>query len=336
MMSTNNNHWSRSEKEVKPVFKHSGGNGPAFAHLDSVKLQSLMSNKLSDCNAVTLSNHSISKIVDMELFSSKLRRLDLSKNKLTRLACFSGLKGLSMLNVSENDLQGDSCLDELRYLVELRTLNISFNPKITRLRSHVAKCFGKLQALIATGCGLSKPGFLQYCQELNTLVLSKNKIDSWQPSVVGQLPNLKKVSLGFNGLTMIPDFSPCAALTEIRLNGNKINAVGDTFIQYATGRLKTLDLSNNQIIAWSEVEKLTQLTQLTNLGILGNPLPEPPVSSSDLSKTLKEDVALEKGRLDKEDESKKHFRQYVLVLFQKEVGKEKKFTNSSSYLTRGE
>ena len=58
-----------------------------------------------------------------------------------------------MLNVSENDLQGDSCLDD--EFVELRTLNISFNPKITRLRSHVAKCFGKLQALIATGCGLT-------------------------------------------------------------------------------------------------------------------------------------------------------------------------------------
>ena len=57
---------------------------------------------------------------------------------------------------------------------------------------------------------------------------------------MGQLPNLKKVSLGFNGLTMMDDLRACAALTEIRLNGNKINAVGDTFIQYATGRLKNL------------------------------------------------------------------------------------------------
>jgi hypothetical protein len=323
-MSTNNNHWSRNEKEIKPIFKHQGGDGPSFAHLDSVKLQSLVSNKLSDCNAVTLSNRGMTKIVDMDLFSSKLRRLDLSKNKLTRLACFSGLKGLSMLNVSENDLQGDSSLDELRYLVELRTLNISSNPKVSSLRSHVAKSFGKLQALIASGCGLSKVGFLQYCQELNTLILSKNHIESWQPSIVGQLPNLQKISLGFNGLKSIPDFSRCGALAEIRLNGNKIDTIDDNFLRYAAGRIKTLDLSNNQLTEWHAVENLTRLTQLTNLGIQGNPLPAPPVSSFALNQTLKEDVALEKGRLDGEDEAKRHFRQYVLVLFQKEVGKSKK------------
>ena len=266
----------------------------------------------------------MTKIMDMDLFSSKLRRLDLSKNKLTRLACFSGLKGLSMLNVSENDLQGDSSLDELRYLVELRTLNISGNPKITGLRSHVVKSLGKLQALIATSCGMSKLGFLQYCQELNTLILSKNEIETWQPSVVGQLPNLQKISLGFNKLNTIPDFRSCEALTEIRLNGNRINAIDNRFLEYAAGRIKTLDLSSNQLNEWSEVEKLTQLTNLTNLGIKGNPLPLPPVSASTLSETLKEDLALEKGRLEGEDEAKKLTRQYVLVQFQREVGKERK------------
>ena len=84
-----------------------------------------------------------------------------------------------MLNLSDNELQGDSSLEELRYLVELRTLNISNNPKIKGLRSHIVKPISKLQALIATSCGLSKLGFLRHCQDLNTLVLSKNPSPGW-------------------------------------------------------------------------------------------------------------------------------------------------------------
>ena len=91
-------------------------------------------------------------------------------------------------------------MDELRYLTELRTLNISKNPKIKGFRSHVIKPISKLQALIATQCGLSKLNFLRYCQELNTLILSKNEIKNWIPSEVGALENYRRSRLDIIGL----------------------------------------------------------------------------------------------------------------------------------------
>jgi hypothetical protein len=321
-MSTNNNHFSRSEKETKPKYKSIEDSSSKMAKFSSVKLQSRMDNRLTDCNAVTLSERGIKEIIDMDQFSGKLRRLDLSKNTLNRLAHFQQLRGVSMLNVSENELQGDSSLDELRYLTELRTLNISHNPKIKGIRSHVIKPVAKLQALIATNCGFSKVGFLKHCQELNTLVLSKNDISTWVPPDVGALEKLQKISLGFNKMTVVPDLHTCTSLTEVRLNGNLIKEVDDRFVRFAKERIKTLDLSSNQIASWDEVDKLRTITALTNLGIKGNPLPVPPLSSEELGRTLKEDVALAKGTVP--NQSEQHVRQYCLVLFQREVGKENK------------
>ncbi len=321
-MSTNNNHSSRSEKETKPRWKCEEDGTSRFGRLSSSKVQERMSNDLSECNAVTLSERGIKEIVDLSKFSGKLRRLDLSKNKLGRLACFQTLSGLSMLNVSENELQGDSSLDELRYLTELRTLNISNNPKIKGLRSKIIKPISKLQALIATQCGLSKLGFLRHCQELNTLVLSKNLICNWMPSEVGALEKLQKISLGYNQLKAVPDLHLCVSLTEIRLNSNAIEEVDDRFVRFASSRIKTLDLSANSISKWEQVEKLKAISTLTNLGIKGNPLPTPPISKQELGKTLKEDYALAAGKVESEEEQ--HIRQYVLVMFQRQVGKEKK------------
>jgi Leucine-rich repeat (LRR) protein len=141
-MSTNNNQYG---KEVKPIWKSAAQESSKITKLSGAKLKSMVSNDISACTALTLSNRGITKLEDLEGFSDVLHRVDLSSNAITRLQGFSHTPGISMLNVSKNELSGDKALEDLRYLTELRTLNISENPSIKYIRSHVAKPLQKLQ-----------------------------------------------------------------------------------------------------------------------------------------------------------------------------------------------
>lgn len=141
-MSTNNNQYG---KEVKPKWKNPVAENSKITKLSGAKLQSLVSNDISACTALTLSNRGITKLEDLTGFREILHRVDLSNNAITRLQGFSATPGISMLNVSSNELSGDASLEDLRYLTELRTLNIGNNPNIKHIRSHVAKPLQKLQ-----------------------------------------------------------------------------------------------------------------------------------------------------------------------------------------------
>jgi hypothetical protein len=141
-MSTNNNQYG---KEVKPKWKNPVAENSKITKLSGAKLQSLVTNDLSACTALTLSNRGIIKLEDLTGFGEILHRVDLSNNAITRLQGFSATPGISMLNVSSNELSGDASLEDLRYLTELRTLNIGNNPNIKYIRSHVAKPLQKLQ-----------------------------------------------------------------------------------------------------------------------------------------------------------------------------------------------
>lgn len=141
-MSTNNNQYG---KEVKPKWKNPAAETSKITKLSGAKLQSMVSNDLAAYTALTLSKRGITKIEDLAGFSDLLHRLDLSDNAITRLHGFNVTPGISMLNVSSNELSGDASLEDLRYLTELRTLNIGNNPNIKYIRSHVAKPLQKLQ-----------------------------------------------------------------------------------------------------------------------------------------------------------------------------------------------
>ena len=183
-MSTNNN---RLGKEIKPIWKSPNFEQQKISKLSGDKLQMMIKNNLGDCTALSLSNRGIEKLEDFQGLSTDLRRLDLSNNTITRLHGFHSISGISMLNVSSNDLQSDSSLEDLRYLTELRTLNIGNNPKIKHIRSHVVKPLINLQALIANECEFEKVSFLKFLPHLNTLVLSKNRIhDFLVPEKVGR------------------------------------------------------------------------------------------------------------------------------------------------------
>ena len=111
-MSTNNNQ-TTNHKEVKPKWKSSAETA-TINKLSGSKLQSLISNDLADCTALTLSGRGITKIEDFVGFSTQLHRVDLSNNAITRLQGFASVSGISMLNISSNALAGDASLEDLR------------------------------------------------------------------------------------------------------------------------------------------------------------------------------------------------------------------------------
>lgn len=262
-MSTNNN---RLGKEIQPAWN--GNTDQNFSRISGAKLQRLMSNSIEDITALSLKGREITKIDDFRGFL-KLQRLDLSENKIKKLHGFLDLKCLGMLNLSNNLLDGSSSCEELRYLTELRTLNIGSNPTIRHLESHVIKPLTKLQAFIANDCGLSKMNFLKSCPILNTLVLSHNNFTRFPTNFSSEFsfPHLTKLSLGYNELTALPDLSICPNITELRLNNNRITSLTNVIL--IPSKLKILDISNNQLSSWAEIEILTQLLHLTNLCLKG-------------------------------------------------------------------
>jgi len=314
-MSTNNNLLG---KECKPVWKNDAAAAAKIVKLTGSKVQSLASNDLSEVTALTLSERGIAKMEDFLGFSDKLHRVDLSSNAITRLHGFDSVPSISMLNVSSNQLVGDASLEDLRYLVELRLLNIGNNPKIKHVRSHVVKPLGaKLQALIANECGFEKTSFLKFLPHLNTLVLSKNALADFSAKDVGTFASLSKLSIGHNKLTAVPDLRTSPLLVELRLNNNAISVVPDHL--FALKKLKTLDLSSNRVNKWDEVRKLPALTALTNLAIIkGNALPEPPDNVEEIE--LREDKASDTIQ----DAMERRYRHYVLSMFQRRVGAQNK------------
>jgi hypothetical protein len=116
-MSTNNNQYG---KETRPKWASEESALKTVKVLSGDKLQRLMSNDLRLCNAISLTNRGITNINDLNNMHVNLRRLDLSCNELTRLSGFVSLgveNKLSLLNVSSNEIKGDSGLEDLRYLL---------------------------------------------------------------------------------------------------------------------------------------------------------------------------------------------------------------------------
>lgn len=318
-MSTSNNRYGN---EIRPIWLSSDAENKTIKTLSGEKLQRLMSNRLSDCTAISLANRGIQTISDMNDMNNNLRRLDLSSNKLTRLTGFVNMTGsqLSLLNVSMNDIKGDMGLEDLRYLTELRTLNISKNPHIKTIRSHVMKPLReKLQALIANDCGLINASFIRFLPALNTLVLSSNELDSLSMNEYGVFKHLIKLSLGRNKFTTFPDLTSCFALNELRINHNMLQSIPSSFYEHHNKNLRTLDISCNLFSDWNIVKDLSQLNGLTNLSLHGNPLCKHPLSTEDRL-PLKEDISGDSIT----DPIEKEYRYRVLLAFQRKVGQREK------------
>merc|ERR1719487_1784127 len=165
-MSTNNNYLG---KEIQPHWKSSVTPDTHFTKIRGAKLQTYITNNINEITALSLAHRGVERIDDLAGFD-KLLRLDLSHNSLRRLQGMADAPHIGLLNVSHNQLESSSSLEDLRYLPELRTLNIGFNPAIGHLESHVVKPLHKLQAFIANECGFTKVSFVRFLSHVNTIV----------------------------------------------------------------------------------------------------------------------------------------------------------------------
>lgn len=154
-----------------------------------------------------------------------------------------------------------------------------------------------------------KASFVRFLPNLNTLILSKNKLSSFN---VHGLEHLTKLSLGYNLLTTVPDLSALHSLQELRLNNNKISEIPPLLLQ--NRKLKVLDLANNLLSDWDHVRMLTSLAHLTNLCLKGNQFASPGVEAASIS--LREDYSSES--IDNEGELL--YRRFILNMFQSNVG----------------
>ena len=156
---------------------------------------------------------------------------------------------------------------------------------------------------------LEKASFCRFLPNLNTLILSKNKLSKFNSE---SLMNLTKISLGHNFFTELPDLALIQNLQELRINNNQISEVSQALLQ--NRKLKVLDISNNKFSSWDSIRLLTNLGQLTNLCVKGNPLPPPGVEAKSL--ILREDFSSDSIQ----DEQELLYRRFILSMFQKNVG----------------
>jgi hypothetical protein len=307
-MSTNNNHClNGQQKEIRLTWK---SEKLSVKKLSVEKLSSLATTgiELKKITALPLPSCGIEKIENLEVLS-ELRRLDLSSNQIKRLSGMQGLSKLSMLNLSGNQLDGDKSLEDLRYLNELRTLNIGENEKLRHINSHIMKPLQKLQALIAHQCGFEKASFVRFLPQLNTLVLSRNRLIQLHAE---SCVNLTKLSLGHNKFTEWPELSTCPHLQELRLNNNQLTTIPHSILQIR--KLKIFDISHNSISEWDDIKVLSSLKSLTNLCVKGNPLPRPNAEAKAI--VLREDISSDSIT----DENELLYRRYILSFFQSNVG----------------
>jgi Leucine-rich repeat (LRR) protein len=204
-----------------------------------------------------------------------VRRLTLNTNQLSSLGTLhSHAPNLSYLSVSANVLTHQG-LRDVHKLVKLVTLILSQNrlEKVPRTLSKLP-C---LQALILNGNTISKLPPLEI-PTLSALVLSKNCLKAVAPEVLAGLPNLAKLSLSHNELSVVPDVSHNRLLHELRLNGNAITRVPALAENV---ELVLLDVGGNKLSdGWAAVAEL-QTPKLKNLSLRAN-CPELDVPSEDL------------------------------------------------------
>lgn len=195
-----------------------------------------------------------------------LRKLDLSKNLLKDKAQLTGIQhceSLTWLKLAFNEIES---IDFLERLHNLLILNLSHN-QLTRLTSQIAKCT-QLKVLILNHNNFISVENLGTLTELNTLILSHNKIST--PPRVHNLRCLTKLQLSHNLLREFPSIQMLENLKELSLNSNRITSI-PAEIQYCRC-LAIINIGNNFISRFEELEILNRLLRLRELILLGNPM----------------------------------------------------------------
>eukprot|EP00029_Vermamoeba_vermiformis_P001091 TRINITY_DN11260_c0_g1_i1.p1 TRINITY_DN11260_c0_g1~~TRINITY_DN11260_c0_g1_i1.p1 ORF type:complete len:511 (-),score=167.92 TRINITY_DN11260_c0_g1_i1:8-1540(-) len=216
---------------------------------------------VGDGSALNLANRSITEIPELTKFPT-LKKIDLSNNALDSLSGIKHNLQVTWLSLKGNKLTKLTAISRMRNLVVL-------NAAMNEVKEFDPSPHPRLSALILNNNQLTKIPTLDNNLELNTLVLSHNKIEEMTP-VLAKLGKMKKLSLSHNQIREISYVSDQFYLHELKLNDNKIRNLPETLAKNV--RLEILDLGNNQIRDFDDIKVLSQLKGLKNLNLKGNPI----------------------------------------------------------------
>lgn len=193
----------------------------------------------------------------------KLVRLDLSGNRIQNMEVLSNCKSLKWLSVSDNCL---TSLQGIEGLSNLTVLNCSRN-KLTSMDG--IRSLLQIRALILNDNQIPSICQLEHLSNLNTLVLSRNPIRI-VGAALSKVSSLAKFSLSNCQVQDVGILKHCTMLKELRLAHNQLPSL-PIGLEENIG-LHILDVGNNNLRKWSDVEVLSMLPHLENLNLRGNPV----------------------------------------------------------------
>ncbi|RLO08079.1 hypothetical protein DYB28_001163 [Aphanomyces astaci] len=199
--------------------------------------------------------------------ATTLKRLDLSANKLTRIA-FTHNMSLTQLKITSNVLV-DAGIVDLSFCKQLVTLDLSDN-KLARLPgASLRHCTG-LRALVLTKNAMTSLEWVPSLPGLTSLIVSHNRITEISAKSISKLKGLTKLQLSHNKLTELPDLSALEQLTELRASNNQLTALPASINHNVN--LKIVDVCHNHIDTFDGLDQWTSLAQLKQLNLRGNPI----------------------------------------------------------------
>ncbi len=209
-----------------------------------------------------------------QLFSaaSKLKLLELQHNSLSLMPAgiFEGLNNLESLNLSANALRSNLLSGETFVgLEKLQILDLSKN-QLSEIGENLFDNLKQLHALDLSKNSISSVSKSAFKGPLKILNLSHNALQSFDGEVLEQTAKLESLSLDNNALNQVNlSEQSLGELTDLALNGNKLNEIPD-FVKQSRA-LKTLDLGSNLIEDLS-VNDFKSLVNLYGLRLAGNRL----------------------------------------------------------------
>lgn len=205
----------------------------------------------------------------------RLQDLSVACNRLRTLpGCWRGLRRLTRLNLSDNDLQDLHGIDHFKRLI---LLVVDRNPQLSSSGGRELFALRRLEGLYCAQTALrAVSGEIRSLQNLKLVDFSNNALAS-VPSDLFTLPHLEHLSLRHNLISRLPVFN-VQGLTKRRiarvdLSQNQLSRLPDHVLRIT----EHLDLSENRIrtIMGAQLKRVHSPTTQT-LDLIGNPLVFPP------------------------------------------------------------
>lgn len=210
-------------------------------------------------------------------------RLDVKERELTDISYLKHFVHLRYVDISSNKIRDVSPLNHLTHLLTIKAdKNLITSAKLNDLPylqivnfadNGIQSCEGISHPLLDTlnlnGNSIADLNSLNIARlnRLSTLELKSNKLTSTKGI---HLPSLRKLFLGDNSIVQIEDMSRLSKLTTLHLRNNKISSL--TGFTEHLKQLQYLNLRQNDIGTFSEIEKLKCLPFLRALVLRQNPV----------------------------------------------------------------